>query len=80
MAAYKCPITKEEFHASATPAKLILEVNGKRYEWTMNPKDFDSGSVGYGLNTRPDGGHEHAGKMCDVMIGFNYTLVGSKKL
>lgn len=70
-----CPVSREEFRAKA-PRSLTVVINGVPHVAEL--KEFSTGSLGYNLS----------GKMtvmigdtpCQVQIGVNLTLVGSKEL
>jgi hypothetical protein len=68
----KCPITKEVFVKAAKPLKIT--VDGKDY--TMEVKEFSSGSFGFYCNEKVT--IDIDGEPVKFQAGFNLTAVGSK--
>lgn len=68
-----CPITREQF-SEAKP--IEVEIAGTKH--TLHPRTFASDSLGWNLNAK--GVVEVDGVQCDVQIGLNVTIIGSKKL
>lgn len=67
-----CPVTKEEFLASAKP--LMVSVNG--VPMVASVKEFSSGSFGWYLNGKT--AVDVNGTPVSVQLGFNLTAIGSK--
>ena len=74
MAKTICPITRADFekHAQA----LSVKING--VEFTVDPREFSTGSLGWYLNGKTS--VEINGKKVSVTIGLNMAIVGSKEL
>lgn len=74
MAKAVCPFTADEWvkAGSTVPVKLVIGTQ----EYPLTPKVFDSGSLGYGLNTRTPMTVE--GKTFDLLINASPTIAGSK--
>jgi hypothetical protein len=68
-----CPIQREQFE-KATPTTVVI--NGQ--EFTVPPKAFSTGSLGWYLNAKTE--IEVDGVKVPVQIGLNLTIVGSKEL
>ena len=73
MAKTNCPVTRTQFSAKAEPVRI--QINGN--EMLAEVKQFSTGSFGWYLNGKTiivvDG------KPCNVQVGLNLTLVGSKE-
>lgn len=74
----KCAITKEQFHASAKPAILKLDLGAGEQMLYAGVKDFNSGSFGWyapgKLLATVDG------VPVQVQVGLVLTVIGSKAL
>lgn len=69
-----CPITRPEFHEKAQT--ITITVDGTNFK--LFPEDFNTGSVGYKLNTKLP--IKVGDKTVQFQVGLNITAVGSKEL
>ncbi len=69
-----CPITRADFLAKAQP--LEIEMAGAKL--VAEPREFSTGSFGWYLNTKAPVTVD--GKVCQVQVGMNLIVVGSKDL
>jgi len=69
-----CPITRARFRSGAKP----IHVKIASLEVDVEPKEFKTGSLGWGLNAKTI--VEVDGVRVPVQIGLNLTVVGSKEL
>ncbi len=73
MAKTACPVTRAQFTEKAEPVRITINGN----EMLAEVKQFSTGSFGWYLNGKTiimvDG------KPCNVQVGLNLTLVGSKE-
>lgn len=69
-----CPVTREEFDASAE--RLVVTIGED--EFKLAPKQFNTGSMGWGLQGKS--AMRIGGKWVNVTIGLNITVNGSKDL
>jgi hypothetical protein len=74
MAKTNCPVTREQFVEHAKQVTVVI--NGQTL--IAEPKEFSTGSLGWYLNGKLP--VEVDGKMVQVQIGMNLTVVGSKEL
>lgn len=74
-----CPITREQFKAKA-PVLTIQVNNGETGIglFTCGPKDFSTGSMGWGANDKMTVLID--GVPTKVQVTLNLTVVGSKEL
>ena len=69
-----CPISRADFLANAQP--LEIELAGTKL--IAEPREFSTGSFGWYLNTKSPVTVD--GKVCQVQVGMNLIVVGSKDL
>lgn len=67
-----CPVSKAQFIATATPA--VVDIAGQKL--TAMPREFNTGSLGWYLSGKVTIMVD--GKPCQVQVGANMILVGSK--
>ena len=77
MAKTTCKLTRNQFTSKATKLKVDLGIAGTP-AFTLDPKEFATLSLGWGLQTRLPITVD--GVACEVIVGLNMTLVGSKEL
>jgi hypothetical protein len=70
--AAKCPVTRAGFAATAKP--VVVEVAGQKL--LVQPKMFSTGSLGWYYNGKVV--IDVDGTPCQVQVGLNLTIVGSK--
>lgn len=68
----ECPVSLKEFLSSAKP--LLVEVGGRQL--VANPKEFSTGSFGWGTTEKIV--VTVSGVPVKVQVGLNMTVVGSK--
>lgn len=73
MAKTSCPVTRAQFNAKAEPVRITINGN----EMLAEVKQFATGSFGWYLNGKTIVTVD--GKPCNVQIGLNLTVVGSKE-
>jgi hypothetical protein len=73
MAKSACPISKSQFVDKAEPVKLVI--NGQ--ELVADCKEFSTGSFGWFYNGKVSVLVD--GKLLNVQVGLNLTVVGSKE-
>jgi hypothetical protein len=71
----KCPITRKTFREKA-PKGLKVQIGD--IPMVASLKEFSTGSLGWNLSGKTV--VEIDGEPCNVQIGLNLTLVGSKEL
>jgi hypothetical protein len=69
-----CPITREQFRSAAKPMEVVI--NGQPLNAEV--KEFSTGSLGWYLNGKTS--IQIEGKLVQVQIGLNMTIIGSKEL
>ncbi len=69
-----CPISRADFLAKAEPLKI--EMAGATL--VAEPREFSTGSFGWYLNTKSPVTID--GKVCQIQVGMNLIVVGSKDL
>lgn len=69
-----CPVSRQQFREKAPRIKVVID----GHEYTVKPKDFSTGSIGWNLNEKIE--VEIDGTGCTCQVGLNITLVGSKDL
>lgn len=74
MAKTTCPITRQQFRDAAKPVSITI--NG--VPQLADVKEFSTGSLGWYLNGKIP--LEVDGKVVQVQVGLNLTIVGSKEL
>jgi hypothetical protein len=74
MAKSVCPVTRDEFRASAQPVEVVI--NG--VPLIADVKEFSTGSLGWYLNGKVN--LKVGDKVVSVQCGLNLTIVGSKEL
>ena len=70
--AKESPVTKKEFLDNAK--SIVVTVDGQSF--TLPPKLFGTGSLGWGHNWKQD--VEIAGKVVKATVGINFTINNSK--
>ena len=73
MAKTACPVTRAQFTEKAEPVRITINGN----EMLAEVKQFSTGSFGWYLNGKTIITVD--GKPCNVQVGVNLTLVGSKE-
>ena len=73
MAKTSCPVTRKQFTEKAEPVRISINGN----EMLAEVKEFSTGSFGWYLNGKTIITID--GKPCNVQVGLNLTLVGSKE-
>lgn len=74
MAKSNCPVSRQEFRDKAKPVSVTIGSS----TMLADVKEFSTGSLGWYLNGKTT--LEIDGKLVQVQIGLNLTLVGSKDL
>lgn len=74
MAKSNCPVSRQEFRDKAKPVSVTIGSS----TMLADVKEFSTGSLGWYLNCKTT--LEIDGKLVQVQIGLNLTLVGSKDL
>lgn len=69
----ECPIKKKDFLSGAQA--LTVEVAGQTF--TLNPRPFSTGSVGYNANGKVSVVVD--GKVVPLQLNLNLTVIGSKE-
>lgn len=69
-----CPVTRAQFNTSAAP--LDVTINGQKF--IAQVKEFSTGSFGWYLTGKTTATID--GKPCNVQMGLNLTIVGSKEV
>lgn len=67
------PVSKTQFMEKAEPVKIVLNGN----EMLAERREFSTGSFGWYLNGKTTITVD--GKPCNVQVGLNLTVVGSKE-
>ena len=71
--ATKSPFTRDEFHAKAKPVVVKID----NVERTLHPRDFSTGSFGFGTNEKITLNIDGVPTLCTVNL--NVVVVGSKR-
>jgi hypothetical protein len=74
----KRTISRSEFRERAKPAKVTLEYEGKAYVFEAVVKEYDTGSLGWGVSDKAVLTLDGRDVKCQV--GMNVTAIGSKEL
>ena len=70
----KCRVSRQQFAANAK--SIVVIIDGQTFE--VDPMEFKTGSLGWNLNAKST--TDVGGEKCNVQIGLNVTLIGSKEL
>lgn len=68
----ECPILRDKFKAEAKPVSVVVD----GVPFVAMVKEFSTGSFGWYLSGKTQ--QTVGGVPCDIQLGFNLTVVGSK--